>query len=147
MFSKEEAQRIKKEFWMSFAEIYPRKWLLHNTKIKDVSFKFYADNKKAMVLLDIEPKSEEKRKIYFEKIESLKSILLDEYLEDVIFGKDFYLENGKVISRIWVQLNGVCINNKQTWNNIFDFFNDKMTSFEMFFLEYEDYIRDLEINT
>jgi hypothetical protein len=77
----------------------------------------------------------------------LKSILLDEYLEDVIFGKDFYLENGKVISRIWVQLNGVCINNKQTWNNIFDFFNDKMTSFEMFFLEYEDYIRDLEINT
>jgi hypothetical protein len=147
MFSKEEAQRIKKEFWMSFAETYPRKWLLHNTKIKDVSFKFYADNKKAMVLLDIEPKSEEKRKIYFEKIESLKSILLDEYLEDVIFGKDFYLENGKVISRIWVQLNGVCINNKQTWNNIFDFFNDKMTSFEMFFLEYEDYIRDLEINT
>lgn len=147
MFSKEEAQRIKKEFWTSFAEAYPRKWLLHNTKIKDVSLKFYADNKKAMVLLDIEPKSQEKRKIYFEKIESLKSILLDEYLEGAIFEKDFHLENGKVISRIWVQLNAVCINNKQTWNNIFDFFNDKMTNFEMFFLEYEDYIRDLEINT
>lgn len=147
MFSKEEAQRIKKEFWTSFAEAYPRKWLLHDTKIKDVSLKFYADNKKAMVLLDIEPKSQEKRKIYFEKIESLKSILLDEYLEGAIFEKDFHLENGKVISRIWVQLNAVCINNKQTWNNIFDFFNDKMTSFEMFFLEYEDYIRDLEINT
>ncbi|TDS59593.1 DUF4268 domain-containing protein [Myroides indicus] len=147
MFSKEEAQRIKKEFWTSFAEAYPRKWLLHDTKIKDVSLKFYADNKKAMVLLDIEPKSQEKRKIYFEKIESLKSILLDEYLEGAIFEKDFHLENGKVISRIWVQLNAVCINNKQTWNNIFDFFNDKMTNFEMFFLEYEDYIRDLEINT
>lgn len=147
MFSKEEAQRIKKEFWISFAGAYPRKWLLHNTKIKDVSFKFYADNKKAQVLLDIEPKSEEKRKIYFEKIESLKTILLEQYLSDAIFERNFYLENGKIISRIWVQLDGISINNKATWNEIFDFFNEKMTAFEIFFYEFEDYIRDLEINT
>ena len=56
MFSKEESLFIKKEFWVQFAEVYPRKWLLYNTKIKDVSFKFYIDNKKAQVSLDIEPK-------------------------------------------------------------------------------------------
>lgn len=147
MYSKEDAKRIKKDFWIQFAEMYPRKWLLHHTKIKDVSFKFYADNKKAEVLLDIEPRDEEKRKIYYEKIESLKGILLEDHLPDAIFERDYYLENGKLISRIWVSLDEVSINNPKTWERIFDFFNERMTAFEIFFYEYEDYIRDLEINT
>lgn len=147
MYSKEESLKIKKEFWVQFAEAYPRKWLLYDTKIKDVTFKFYVDNKKAQVLLDIEPKEEEKRKIYFEKIESLKTILLEEYLPDAILERNHYLENGKVISRIWIEKLNVSLNNKNTWNEIFDFFSDTMTQFETFFFEYEEYIKDLETNT
>lgn len=147
MFSKEEALQIKKDFWIAFAEEYPRKWLLYNTKIKDVTFKFYVDNKKALVLLDIEPKDEEKRKIYYEKVESLKTILLEDYLDDVIFERNFYLETGKVISRVWVEKTGISINNKNTWPEVFDFFAEKMDAFERFFYENEDYIKDLEINT
>ncbi len=147
MFSKEEALQIKKDFWIAFAEEYPRKWLLYNTKIKDVTFKFYIDNKKAQVLLDIEPKDEEKRKIYYEKVESLKTILLEDYLDDVIFERNFYLETGKEISRIWVEKTGISINNKNTWPEIFAFFSEKMDAFERFFFENEDYIKDLEINT
>lgn len=147
MFSKEEALQIKKEFWIAFAQEYPRKWLLHNTKIKDVSFKFYADNKKVQVILEIEPKDDEKRKIYFEKVESLKTILLEEHLSDAIFERHFFLENGKEVSRIWVELTNVSINNRKSWPEIFDFFAEKMAAFELFFYEYEDYIKDLEINT
>ena len=147
MFSKEEALQIKKDFWIAFAAEYPRKWLLYNTKIKDVTFKFYVDNKKAQVLLDIEPKDENKRIIYYEKVESLKNILLEDYLEDAIFERNFYLENGKVISRIWVEKTGISINNKNAWPEVFDFFAEKMDAFERFFYENEDYIKDLEINT
>jgi len=147
MYSKEEALAIKKEFWTAFATAYPRKWLLYNTKIKDVTFKFYIDNKKAQVLLDIEPKDEEKRKIYFEKIESLKTILLEEYLPEAILERNFYLESGKVISRIWIEKLGVSLNNKSYWPAIFDFFNETMSLFEVFFYEYEEYIKDLETNT
>lgn len=147
MFSKKEALAIKKDFWTAFAAVYPRKWLLYDTKIKDVTFKFYIDNKKAQVMLDIEPKEEEKRKIYFEKIESLKTILLEDYLPEAIFERNFYLENGKVISRIWVEKLNVSLNNKNTWGEIFKFFSDTMTQFEHFYFEHEDYIKDLEINT
>jgi len=147
MYSKKEALFIKKEFWVAFASVYPRKWLLYDTKIKDVTFKFYVDNKKALVLLDIEPKDEELRKIYFEKIESLKAILLEEYLPEAIFERNFYLENGKVISRIWIEKSGVSLNNKNTWGEIFKFFNETMDAFERFFYEYEEYIKDLETNT
>src|SRR5262245_57404961 len=103
MFSKEEAQRMKKEFWTAFAEAYPRKWLLYDTKIKDFSFKFYIDNKKAQVLIDIECRDDEKRKIYYEKIESLKTILLEEFIPEAIFERNFYLETGHCNSRIWVE--------------------------------------------
>jgi len=147
MYSKKEAALIKKDFWTAFAAVYPRKWMLYDTKIKDVAFKFYIDNKKAQVLLDIEPKEEELRKIYFEKIESLKTILHEEYLPEAILERNFYLENGKVISRIWVEKTGVSLNNKNTWGEIFAFFNETMSQFEVFFYEYEDYIKDLEINT
>ena len=147
MFSKEEALQIKKDFWIAFAAEYPRKWLLYNTKIKDVTFKFYVDNKKAQVLLDMEPKDENKRIIYYEKVESLKNILLEDYLEDTIFERNFYLDNGKVISRVWVEKTGISINNKTTWPEVFDFFAEKMDAFERFFYENEDYIKDLEINT
>lgn len=148
MFSKQEALQIKKDFWTGFAEAYPRKWLLHNTKIKDVTFKFFVDNKTAQVALEIEPKDDEKRKIYFEKIESLKNILVQEFLQDAIFERNYYLPNGKLISRIWVDIEQkVSVNNKATWSTIYDFFAEKMSAFELFFYEYEDYIKDLEINT
>jgi hypothetical protein len=147
MFSKEEAQRIKREFWIAFAEEYPRKWMLYNTKIKDVAFKFYIDNKKAQVLLEIEPKDEKNRIIYYEKIESLKTILLEDYLPDAIFERNLYLENGKAVSRVWVELLNVSSNNRNTWSEVFNFFYEKMDAFERFFYEYEDYIKDLEINT
>lgn len=146
MYSKEESLKIKKEFWVEFAKAYPRKWLLYDTKIKDVTFKFYVDNKKAQVLLDIEPREEEKRKIYFEKIESLKTILIEEYLPEVLLERNHYLESGKVISRIWVEKLQVSLNNRTNWNDIFDFFSESMSKFEVFFYEYEDYIKDLEIN-
>ncbi|MFN4026998.1 MAG: DUF4268 domain-containing protein [Flavobacterium sp.] len=147
MYSKEEAQQIKKEFWTAFAEAYPRKWLLYDTKIKDVTFKFYIDNKKAQVLLDIEPKDEEKRKIYYEKIESLKTILHEDYLPEAILERNFYLDNGKVISRIWIEKLNVSLNNRKYWPEIFEFFSETMTKFALFFYEFEDYIKDLEMNT
>jgi len=147
MYSKEETQKLKREFWVAFAEKYPRKWVLYDTKIKDFSFKFYVDNKKAQVLIAIEHRSDEKRNIFFEKLESLKSILEDDFIKDLVFEKNFVLENGKTISRIWVEKGNVSVSNMKYWDEIFDFFNEKMHAVEMFYLEYGDYIRDLEINT
>lgn len=142
MFSKEEAQRIKREFWIAFAEKYPRKWLLYDTKIKDFSLKFNVDNKKAEVMISIENRDDEKRYAYFDKLLSLKTILLEEHLPDAIFEKDVYLEN-KTISKIWVEKSGISVNNRATWDEIFDFFNEQMSALEYFFYEFEDFIKDI----
>lgn len=145
MYSKEETQRLKREFWIAFAEKYPRKWLLYDTKIKDFSFKFYVDNKKAEVLIDIEPRNEDKRIAYFEKLEALKTILEDEFISNLVFEKNYYLENGKTISRIWVEKEGVSVSNRNYWDVIFDFFNEKMNAIELFYAEYDEFIKDIEL--
>jgi hypothetical protein len=145
MYSKEETQRLKREFWIAFAEKYPRKWLLYDTKIKDFAFKFYVDNKKAQVLIDIEPRNDQKRLAYFEKLEALKTILEEEFVSDLVFEKDYYLENGKTISRICVEKSGVSVSNRNYWDTIFDFFNEKMAVLELFYAEYDEFIKDIEI--
>ncbi|MCC9064063.1 MULTISPECIES: DUF4268 domain-containing protein [Flavobacterium] len=144
MYSKEESQRIKREFWVAFAEKYPRKWVLYDTKIKDFSFKFYVDNKKAQVLIDIEQRSDEKRNAYFEKLEALKNILEEEFIKDLVFEKNYTLESGKTISRIWTEIQGVGFSNRNNWDTIFDFFFEKMNALEMFYLEYDDFIKDID---
>lgn len=144
MYSREETQRLKREFWVSFAEKYPRKWILYDTKIKDFSFKFFVDNKKAKVLIDIEPRNDFKRLAYLEKIEALKSILEEEFVANLVYEKNYHLENGKIISRIWVELNGVSVSNRAYWDQIFDFFYEKMNALEMFYLEYDEFIKDIE---
>jgi hypothetical protein len=144
MYSKEETQKLKREFWVTFADKYPRKWVLYDTKIKDFSFKFYVDNKKALVLIDIEHRSDEKRIAYFEKIEALKNILEEEFIKDLVFEKEFILENGKMISRIWVEKLEVSVSNRKYWDEIFEFYNEKMNALELFYKEYDEFIKDID---
>jgi hypothetical protein len=144
MYSKVEVQRLKQEFWIAFAEAHPRKWLLYDTKIKDFSFKFYIDNKKARVMIDIEMRDHDKRMAYFEKLQSLKNILEDEFIIDLVYEENLTLDTGKNISRIWIEKNGIGFGNRNNWPDIFDFFAEKMDAFERFFYEYGDYIQDIK---
>ena len=141
MFSKEESRQLRENFWISFGKSFPRKWILYNTKIKGLSFKFYFDIKKAFVSLDLEDDLENRINCW-EKLESLKSILHNDFLPDAIYEEEFYLDNGKEISRIYLPLNQkVSIHNKNSWQMVMEFFNESMPKFEAFFLEYEDFIK------
>lgn len=142
MFSKHEAQQLKTEFWTVFGKSFPRKWMLYDTKIKDFSFKFLADNKKAEVALNIEMKDELFRSAYYDKIWSLEDILKD-YIGEFHKDAEYRFDNGKTISRVWVEKHGVSIYNKDSWRDIFEFFVEKMDGFERFFYEFEDYIKDV----
>ena len=141
MFSKAESRKLRQEFWTSFGKSFPRKWILYNTKIRDFSFKFYFDKKKAMVSLDIEDQNIENRIKYWDKMISLKAILTDEFLPDAIFDEDYVLDNGKEISRIYLEKHKVSIHNKNTWQETMVFLNETMQQFEAFYYEYEDFIK------
>ena len=141
MFSKEESTSLRKEFWTCFGKSFPRKWVLYNTKIKGLSFKFVANRKNAMICLDIENPDKMANKILFEKILSLQTILKEEYLSEVIFDDSYRLENEKIIHRIYINhKDKFSIYNKNTWSSCYNFYVEVMPKFELFFLEYKDII-------
>lgn len=142
MFSKEESRQLRETFWTSFGKSFPRKWILYDTKIKGFSFKFHFDTKSALVALDLEDDLENRINSW-EKLLSLKSILNDEYLPEVIFEEEYYLDNGKEISRIYLPLEQkVSIHNKNSWQEVMVFFNTTMNKFESFFTDFEDILKD-----
>lgn len=142
MFSKEESEKLRKQFWTSFGKSFPRKWLLYNTKIKGFAFKFVANRKEALVCLDIEMKSETLQLNYHNKIVSLKNILINEYISNVIIDDNYILDNGKVIIRIYTKSpEKFSIHNKKSWQKAYEFFVEDMSKFEAFYFEYEDFIK------
>tara|TARA_R110001632_G_scaffold90844_1_gene194952 strand:- start:2103 stop:2537 length:435 start_codon:yes stop_codon:yes gene_type:complete len=144
MFSKEESAALRQEFWTSFGKSFPRKWLLYNTKIKGISFKFVADRKNALVCLDIEHSDEFSNEVLYDQILSLKTILTEEYIPEVIFDGSYELENGKIIRRIYINhTEKFSIYNKNTWRPCYEFYMKFMPKFELFFYEYEDVINCL----
>jgi len=143
MFSKEEAAQLRKEFWTSFGKSFPRKWLLYNTKVKGLSFKFVADRKKALVCLDIDTPDEVANLLYFDQLLSLKT-LLEKELPDVIYDDGYELNNGKVIHRIYIpHQQKFSIHNKNTWRGCYEFFVENMSKLELFYFEYEDIIKNI----
>jgi len=138
MFSKEESRLLRHEFWTSFGKSFPRKWILYDTKIKGFSFKFHFDTKTALVAIDLEDDLENRIK-YLEKLLSLQSVLIEDYLPDAIFEETYLLDNDKEISRVYVPLDKkVSIHNKNTWCDVMEFFNKNMSLFELFFEDFRD---------
>jgi len=142
MFSKDESEKLRIQFWTSFGKSFPKKWLLYNTKIKGFAFKFFADRKKAMVCLDIDMKNTDLRLQYYNKMLSLKNILTNQYIKDIIFDDNYILDNGKSIIRIYIPLSKkFSIHNKNSWRDAYEFFVLNMNQFELFWYEYEDFIK------
>lgn len=141
MFSKEASAQLRKEFWTSFGKSFPRKWLLYNTKIKGFAFKFQADRKKALVCLDFEHPDEIANELLYDQLLSLRK-LLEAEIPEVIFDATYELESGKIIRRIYVPFEQkFSIHNKNTWRDCYEFFVDTMPKFELFYYEYEDFIK------
>ncbi len=142
MFSKEESKQLRQDFWIAFGKSFPKKWVLYNTNIKGLTFKFHFDLKKAMVSLDVDHFDLEKRIELWEKIISLKSIIQNDFLPQSQFEDYFILENKKEISRVFVEKKEVSIHNKNTWQETMLFLKETMEIFETFFLEYKDILEE-----
>lgn len=141
MYSKVEVKALRQLFWTSFGKSFPRKWTLYNTKIKGLEFKFHFDKKSAMVCLYIDDTIERRLELW-EKIQSLQAVLLENYLPNALFEEIYYIDQDKDISRVFVLLEGVSINNKNTWQQTMEFLSLSMNQFESFFEDYNSVLED-----
>jgi len=150
MYSKEEAKAMRQEFWDSFKILSKRKrarkklpanWILTNTGVKALNLKFHVDRKVAQVGIDLETRNMDKRIELFEKLESVKKILENIMLEPMTWELEYIRENGKSVSRIYVELQGVDIYNRETWPEAHRFMVERMMKLEEFYTEYRDFLK------
>ncbi|HAF28661.1 MAG TPA: hypothetical protein DCG75_06395, partial [Bacteroidales bacterium] len=112
MFSKDEAKLIRQKFWVNFDEYSKKRWrksrkrsswILQKTGIKGFNLKFDVNDKSAQVGFEIASKGVQRQLKYQEKMQSLKALLDQEFDHQLIWSDYLQLENGKNISRIYIE--------------------------------------------
>ena len=145
MYSKEQIKEFSLEFWNEFKKYSKKKrknkWIMQDTGINKVALKFDIDNEKARVGFDIHCHDLEKRIYYYEKFESLKTILETALNTEMIWDLEYPVNDKKQMAKIYVEKTNVSIYNKETWNDVFEFFFKNMKILERIFNEYFDFIK------
>jgi len=141
MFSKNEAKLLRQEFWTSFGKSFPRDWILYNTNVKGLSFKFHFDTETAYVAfcIDMNPA---RQQAYWNQFLFHKTILETDFLPNVKFDECFEVSDKKILSAVYVSIDSkVSIHNKSTWREVMEFLNEIMIKFEAFYTEYENTVK------
>lgn len=150
MFSKEEAKTIRQDFWNRFKSISTRKrisaglpgnWMLNHTGIRALNLRFHVDRNVAQVGIDLETRNMDKRLELYEKWEAVRPLLEEAMGDSLQWELDYIRENGKSVSRIYTEIDGVDIYDRNTWSRAHRFMVDKMMKLEQFFREYQDYFK------
>lgn len=142
MYSREESKKVRQEFWTEFGKEYPRKWILYNTKIREIQLKFTFTTKFAQVSLDVASPDEIVQEYYCEKLTALKNVFISEYLPSALLEENHLLPEGKAVCRAYVQLDGVNIHRQKDWPLVREFLYQHMARLEQFFLDFRDYLED-----
>ena len=150
MYTKEESKALREEFWDTFKTLSRRKrlrqklpgeWVLTQTGVKALNLRFHVDREVAQVGIDLETRNMDKRLELFEKLEAVKKVLEEAMKSPLVWELDYLRENGKSVSRIYIQKEGLDIYNPETWPAAHQFMYDYMMRLETFYREYKDYFK------
>ncbi|MBT1703234.1 DUF4268 domain-containing protein [Chryseosolibacter indicus] len=140
MFKREEASRIRQEFWTTFgkymspilsAEGLKINWINYHTRLKDVYFRMDAGQKSASIYISLEHQDVEIQELYFEQFLEFKT-MLHNILEEEWEWQLHVPVDGKVISRIYKELPGFSVFNKEHWPDLISFFKPRIIALDNF---------------
>lgn len=141
MFARDEASRIKEEFWTTFgrymspipsAEGFKINWVNYHTKLKDVYFRMDAGRKAAVISISIEHRDLGIQELYFEQFLELKGVLHAVLEEEWVWQLHVPVEDGKIVSRIYTALAGVSVFNRDQWAELISFFKPRIVALDGF---------------
>lgn len=153
MFSKEEAARLRQQFWISFgqymkpilgAEGLPVNWVNYKTGVKNIFFRMDAEKKLANIAIEIAHPDEGIRELFFEQFQEFKLMLentLDEqwdWLPSVTNSYD------KQVARIEMVLPNVSVYNQQQWPDIITFLKPRIIALDEFWTDVKPVFEDLK---
>ena len=152
MYSKEEAARLKQQFWISLGQYMKPvpsasgstvHWVNYRTGVKNIFFKMDVTNKKAMMSIQLTHPDADIRQLIFDQFEEFKGMLTATLGEEWDWQKDASDEYGKSLSRIWTALEGVSVFNQQHWPDLISFFKPRIIALDEFWDNVKPVFEDL----
>ena len=144
MYSKEEASKLRQQFWIAFgkymkpipsADGLPINWVNYKTGVKNVFFKMNADQRKTTISIEITHQDEETRAIYFEQFKALKLLFSDAVNEDWAWEQSVLNEYGIPFAQISISLTGISIFNQKNWPEIISFLKTRIIALNLFWVD------------
>jgi hypothetical protein len=141
MYSKQEASRLRQEFWTTFgqymnpilsAEGEKVNWINYKTGEKNISFRMHAENKNAVIAIELNHKDKEIQQLYFEQFLQFKNLFNEVINEEWEWQLHAYDEHGKFISKIFKEKTGVSVFQKQDWPEMISFFKPRIIALDEF---------------
>lgn len=152
MFSKAEAKALNERFYTAFG-IFMRKhqpgsdyglsWLNYKTGVKEVFFRVEADKKSGRVCIDLQHPDEGMRTLFFEQFLEFRK-MLESYMEtELVWDEQYMLPNGREISRIYIQKEGISLYNEDDWRDFFEFFETYLLRLDAFWADFKPAFEEL----
>lgn len=144
MFSKEEASRIRQEFWKTFgrylslhlsAEGVKVNWINYRTGIRHLAFRMDADRDSACIWIELSDPDTELQELMFRQFRAVAHMLQTRTGESWDWTLQLPDEQGQVISRIGTCLQDVNIYRREDWPAIISFLKPRMLALDAFWSE------------
>ncbi|MCZ4244640.1 DUF4268 domain-containing protein [Pedobacter punctiformis] len=141
MYSKEEAAKLRQQFWISFGQYMKPvpsasgstvNWINYKTGVKHIFFKMDVDHKKASIAIQLSHPDEEIRHLIFNQFEEFKLMLTNTLNEEWDWNLNSTDDYGKTVSRISTELQGINIYNQQHWPQLISFFKPRIIALDDF---------------
>jgi len=141
MYSKQEAARLKQDFWTSFgqylspvlsAEGEKINWVNYKTGEKNIQFRMQADNRTAIITIELTHKDPGVQQLYFEQFQQLKKFFDEAVGEAWQWQLHTPDDHGRTVSRIYKEMEGVSIYKKEDWPGLISFFKQRILALDAF---------------
>lgn len=141
MYNRQQASHLREEFWTTFgrymnpvpsAEGGKINWINYRTTLKDVYFRMEVNQASAMIAITLEHPDDGIRVLYYEQFQELKTLFHDTLGEVWEWQPDARMTDDKIISRIYKELPGVSIFNKEQWPDLISFFKPRIIALDRF---------------
>jgi len=152
MYSKEEATRLRQQFWISFGQYMKPvpsasgstvHWVNYKTGVKNIYFKMDVTNKQALIAIQLTHADADIRHLIFDQFEEFKSMLHNSIGEEWEWHRDFLDDYGKSLSQISLTLAGISVFNQQHWPDLISFFKPRIIALDEFWDNVKPVFQDL----
>jgi hypothetical protein len=145
VYSKKETSLLREQFWTAFglymapvlsAEGEKINWINYKTGQKDIRFVMQVDTT-AYIAIEFSHKDAELQDLQFEKLLQFKKIIELTLEEEWKWERKVILADGRIISRMFYELENVTIMNKNDWPQLISFFKQRIIALDTFWSEYK----------